>query len=258
MSSIAFATNDLEDAVFSLRMVHECLARVRDESHYWKWVIIALHNSLQGFMVSALCHSNSFPVIESAQPKTIKCPACSQEIECPDRRAWGSLQEWEKFLTGPNDSDLNPPPKPRRLVPFMTLYRRIKTPCYMELFGGSKPFTPQRDQGGSVKAIHGLRNTFVHFTPKFWLAPGLAFVPIVKDVTEVVSFLAFESGNIIWVDLDNLRLETEGLVNNIYAITSELDRFYLAQSKTKRSPNPEVEERLATIQQSVDWSVEEQ
>jgi hypothetical protein len=54
MTQLALTTDTLSDAVFSLRMTAECLDKVLDDPHYWKWVIIALHNALQGFMVNAL------------------------------------------------------------------------------------------------------------------------------------------------------------------------------------------------------------
>ena len=46
--------DEQRDAVFSLQLVSELLEKTEANPQYWKWVIIALHSSLQGFMVLAL------------------------------------------------------------------------------------------------------------------------------------------------------------------------------------------------------------
>jgi hypothetical protein len=205
MSNLSF-TNELKDAVFSLRMVAECLAKVKEESHYLKWVIIALHNTLQGFMVSALCNGNDFPVIESVKAKIIECPACGHKTE---------LQAL----------------KNERLIPFGTLYKRIKSPYYMQRVVFGKPFRPSGTQGKSVKKlIVWMRNSFIHFTPKGLFLRPLFYLPVVKDVIDVVSFLALESGNIFF-NPEVLRSQTEKLIEEIRVITNELDKYYTAELK---------------------------
>ena len=259
MSNLVLATNELKDAVFSLRVVAECLAKVKEESHYWKWVIIALHNSLQGFMVSALCQVNQFPIMESARPKVFKCPHCLLETELPDQRDWGSLEEWRKYFYFdlPHDHGNKTVPKAPRLVSFQKLYERIKKGNYMERLGG-KAFSPRGSQGGSVKKlIVEKRNAFVHFTPKFALSICQNYLPVVKDVIAVISFLAFESGNILWPgpeDRDDLQSQTERLVTDVRAMTNELDKYYTAESKKKPPPDPELDEFMKAILQNVEVS----
>lgn len=46
-------TDEALEAVLSLEMVRDQLLKVEQNLHYWKWVIIALHNALQGYMVLA-------------------------------------------------------------------------------------------------------------------------------------------------------------------------------------------------------------
>jgi hypothetical protein len=262
MSNLFLATNELKDAVFSLRMVAECLAKVKEESHYWKWIIIALHSSLQGFMVSALCQGNQFPIMESARPKVFKCPHCLLETELPDQRDWGSLEEWRRFHFGPpRDHGNKKVPKAPRLVSFRTLYKRIKDRHYMQRLSGSKAFRPQGTQGMSVKRlIVEKRNAFVHFTPKFSLSICQDYLPVVKDVIAVISFLAFESGNILWPgpeDPDDLRSQTERLVTDVGAMTDELDKYYTAESKKKPPPDPELDELMEAIWQRMESSEED-
>ena len=56
-------TDEAVEAVISLEMLCEQLPRVIDDPHYWRWVIIALHSGLQGFMVLALKGTNGFSVL---------------------------------------------------------------------------------------------------------------------------------------------------------------------------------------------------
>lgn len=51
-------TDETLEAVSSLEMVANTLKNVENDWYQWKWAILALHNSLQGFMVLALRGSN--------------------------------------------------------------------------------------------------------------------------------------------------------------------------------------------------------
>lgn len=199
--------------------------------------------------------------MESAPPKVFKCPHCLLETELPDQRDWGSLEEWrEYYFDSPRDHGNKTVPKPPRLVSFRTLYKRIKSPAYVECLGGSKAFRPQGTQGMSVKRlIAEMRNDFVHFTPRFSLSICQDYQPIVKDVTAVVSFLAFESGNILWPDpgdRDDLRSQTESLIADIGVMTVELDKYYTAEAKTKPPPDPELDELMEAIWRRMESSEE--
>ena len=47
-------TNEREDAVRSLEWCAETAKTVRADPHGWKWLLISLHNAVQGYMVVAL------------------------------------------------------------------------------------------------------------------------------------------------------------------------------------------------------------
>jgi len=51
---IWISTDELKDAVFSLRIVNDLLERVRSDPFFWKWIVIILHNALQTLMVAVL------------------------------------------------------------------------------------------------------------------------------------------------------------------------------------------------------------
>jgi hypothetical protein len=210
MKTLDFSTDTLKDAIFSLHMTAECLDNVTKDSHYWKWVIIALHNALQGFMVNALCFGNDLPVL--------------------DKR---SLREWTDWRRNP---DSNPPPGRRSLVKFPQLYKRIKKPKYMEAWGGAA-FKPKGTQDASVKTlINDMRNYFIHFAPAFLSSSGWQYLPVVKDVTEVISFLALESETISWFGDEDPSGQTERLLEKIKARISELEKTYTAESRPPAPP----------------------
>jgi hypothetical protein len=51
---VSMSTDELTDAVFSLRIVSEYLDKVESEPLYWKWIVIVFHNALQSLMVAIL------------------------------------------------------------------------------------------------------------------------------------------------------------------------------------------------------------
>jgi len=198
-------TDETREAVVSLDMVEDCLHKVLSNVHYWKWVVIALHNALQGYMVLALRGSNSLNVLKEQS-----------------RKKW--VEAWER------DDKVMPR---RELDTFLNLYNKIQTgkKCYddgikrghifhrgpydlMLMYVHSKPFAPSCTQTESVKMLNFLRNDFVHFLPKGW-SLGVGGLPrIVNDCVDIIEFLAFECGNILWHEKE-LETKTKELIAQI-------------------------------------------
>jgi hypothetical protein len=173
------------EAVSGLEMVSEQLTKISINHYYWKWVILALHNSLQGFMVLALRGHNNVNIF------TKKC-----------------AEEWLAAYEQGRPRDPYP-----KLADFRELYKRIKSDR-MQLYSNSKIFKPNNTQNFSVKKLNSLRNEFIHFVPANW-SLGIGGLPqIVKDCINIISFLAFESGNVIWHDT-TLEQRTRELIEQI-------------------------------------------
>jgi len=251
ISKILFAANELKDAVFSLQMVNECLAKAKEDNLYWKWVFIALHNALQGFMVTCLCPTNPYPVVQEARRKWHACPKCKERFFIDENRNWGSRQEWEAWKGEPEKQ-----PKPPRLLPFMVLYERIKKPAYME-HGGDAAFKPKGTQTASVKRLNfELRNDFIHLLPKTKLDFVQEFLPVLRDVIGIISFLAFDSDTIPWVGQDDLHSKTRDMITAISEQANELEKIYTAAWKEKPTLDPEIEKRFAAVLKSIELSTE--
>lgn len=57
-------TDERKEAVNSLEKTYQFLLEVHEDPFNWKWVIIALHNATQAFMVLALMGTASLNVIK--------------------------------------------------------------------------------------------------------------------------------------------------------------------------------------------------
>jgi len=237
MADHYFATNELKDAVFSLKIVNEMLTKVREDSLYWKWVFIALHNSLQGFMVTCLCPFNDFAVMQPAP----KPPKCSVTGGCcvKQERPWGSREEWEAFCRG--ESEIQP--KLPRMLGFMDLYNRITDRDHMEQFSCCyQAFEPAGTQTDSVKRLNKeLRNPLVHFRPKMMCRPVEKFPRITRDIIKIIDFMAFESDAISWStsSAEQLCSETKGLIKDILGRLDELEEHHKTAPKKDQAANPE-------------------
>lgn len=207
-------TDEALEAVFSLEMVCDQLPQTRHNVHYWKWIIIALHNAVQGYMVLALQGSDSLNILNK---------------EC--RQQWIAAYKSRSAVF-----------PPRRLDDFLNLYKKIKKgrKAYEEhtlrgrplqgtekapmlMYVGSKPFKPQGTQTESVKLLNELRNDFIHFLPQGWSLEVSGLPQMVKDCVDIIDFLAFECGNVIWHN-SALRAKTEQLVRQINNL---LDKMFV-------------------------------
>ena len=184
--------DERQDAVFSLRFFRELLPKVRDNPQYWKWVMVALHSALQGFMVLALQGSDKLPIISDYKKA---------------RHIWAQYFLW---LLGLRVEEVNNLPAPH-LKKFSELYECIKCEKLMCLSASSRAFVPDGRHDESVKNLDEIRNQFIHFFPKFSSEDALEFITVASGCLEVISFIAFKSSNIIWHPPD-LESETRELI----------------------------------------------
>ncbi|MDP3058334.1 MAG: hypothetical protein Q8N36_02625, partial [bacterium] len=132
-------TDEWNDAVLALEFFSELLDRVIDDIHFWKWTIITLHSSLQGFMVASLRGSDGHDVLKVKADKITNREAKerAQEFRLPD------------------------------LVSFPRLYCRIKSDKMLKGVH-SVLFTPNDHQDACMETLNILRNDFIHFKPLGW------------------------------------------------------------------------------------------
>jgi hypothetical protein len=127
-------TDEREDLISSLKLVALSLRHCAADLHYWKWILIGAHSSLQAAIVFHLSFGNDLLV---AKP--------------------GHAKKWLEAYRGDKDyPDMH-------MDYFMDLYRKAKI---VEILGFHLVTTELQDV--SVKRLLDLRNDFVHFMPKGW------------------------------------------------------------------------------------------
>ena len=171
-------TDTKREAVSALEMVYEQLDHVQNDPHRWKWVILALHNAVQNFMILALRGTNNLNVMRES-----------------DAEAW--LDAYN------NNQQLLPSGK---LLDFLDLYKKIKGDT-MEIGLNSRRYVPKGQEGRSIKQLNRLRNAFIHYMPKIWLIelPGLPGIGL--DCVRVIDFLVNDSQNILLEEEDRQELQ---------------------------------------------------
>lgn len=171
----AYLRTDMhEEAVSALEMFAESLAAVASDTYRWKWSVIALHGAVQGFLVLSLRGSNNFDVLN---PRSAEIWAQAFEAHSPP-----SLDE-------------------QRLDSMLGLYAKAKSDRMMK-FVTSRKFVPQGTQTPSIKALNSLRNGFIHFVPKRWSIEVGGLPAICSDCLDLIEFLGWQSGNVMWIEED--------------------------------------------------------
>lgn len=161
-------TDEHEEAVSALEAVAEWSGRIETTIDYWTWVVLAPHNSTQGFMVLALRGSDGLrPLRDDVAEKWLT--AYRQDGEYP-------IEKLDSFLN---------------------LYKKVKSDT-MLFFVHSKKFTPSGSQGRSVKKLNALRDEFIHFLPRSWSLEVSGLSEICLDCLSLIEFLGWESGNVTW------------------------------------------------------------
>jgi hypothetical protein len=161
-------TDETEEAISALEMVAEQSVRMQEDTYRWKWVILAIHNALQGFMVLALRGGNGLRPLRN-----------------------DIAAAWLKAYREGKD------PPQEKLDSFLNLYKKIKSER-MLFYVHSKKFLPKDRQESSIKKLNSLRNDFIHFLPRMWVLEVGGLPQICLDCLDVIQFLGSESGNIFW------------------------------------------------------------
>jgi len=189
-------TDEYEEAVSTLEMVSEFASTVCKDKSRWKWVIIALHNAFQGFMVLALRTGNGLAVLTEK-----------------------NAQAWLNAL-----ENNGPYPEKEKLDTCLGLYKKIKNDK-MFANGKGKKLVSTQNQDRSVEKLNQFRNEFIHFVPKGWSIEVSGFPGICLDCLEIIKFLALDSENIRW-DEQELRSRCEHALSKTESIFKDLKERY--------------------------------
>jgi hypothetical protein len=199
-SHLYYRTEEESEAADALEVAARFADEVVANGRMWRWVIIALHNAVQGFMVLSLRHGNGLAALteESAA-------------------AW--LAAYEADAKSFPDEKLDS---------YLCLYKKIKSTKYGTI-GGNQPFVPRGSQGWSIRKLNRIRNEFNHFTPKGWSLQLAGLPRICLDALSVVSYLGWETSNVHWHDEQALSAAKNSF-ERLTKIFANLERVYASQA----------------------------
>jgi hypothetical protein len=161
-------TTEHEEAVRSLEWAELQARGLSTDPYLWKWVVAALHNATQGFMVLALWNGNGLLTLR---------PRIAEK--------W--LKAYESG--GPFPAE--------KLDDFLNLYAKVKDANNFHTVGAG-PFAPSATTDRSLKLLNEIRNNFTHFTPKGWSLELAGLPRIALDALSLIHFLGWESTAITW------------------------------------------------------------
>lgn len=191
-------TDERLEATKSLQKAYQFLLEVHEDPYNWKWAIIALHNSVQAFMVLALMGTASLNV-------------------CKNRG---------KFFEAMNNGNDLPELYMER---FLVLYKDIKNTARMNQNIEIKIFLASEEMDYYMKTLNEFRNNFIHYVPCNW-SLGISTLPeLSKSVLNVIEFIVLESGNVRFY-LDD-ELEKANLRELISEIRKELEKLEIEYAK---------------------------
>ena len=153
--------DEREDMICALEHVEGVAATLDETPMNWKWLLIAIHNALQGTLVCVLSGSHGTGALTRKSMKTI----------------------WDWYETPSDDAKTTYPKE--WLAPPLELYERAKQENYMQQFGGS-PIVTTHDQDDDVRQLNELRRGFAHYTPRLWSIECEGLPRIVLSTTAVI------------------------------------------------------------------------
>ncbi len=153
-----------EDAVSALEFAVEVSSTLNVTPLNWKWLLIVIHNALQGALVCTLSGSHATGALSEKSMKAV----------------WKWYEDSSTYTKSQHPKEWLAPP--------LELYERAKQKCYMREFDGS-PISTTQDQDDDVKKLNQLRRLFAHYTPCEWSIETEGLPRIVVNVVGVIEEL---------------------------------------------------------------------
>ncbi len=177
--------NESTEVVADLELVSEHMAHDPADPIHAKWIILALHSALEGFMILALRGRNGLNLLTEASAR--------ERIAAYERK----------------DGQF---PEPK-IDTFAHLFKKIQSDR-MITYVLSAPFVPNGAQSKSVAALDRLHGACTRFLPKDAPVDLSPLSLIIADCCDVISFLAFDCGNVAWSNPEE-ESKTKALLDQI-------------------------------------------
>jgi hypothetical protein len=178
-----FDFDEIDNAIDNLEMVAHFLNSTF--AFKWKWVCIALYQSLYGLAIAALGGNDPRQTVYDKSRNEGKAIALHAN-GIPDSviaSCFGvSEKQVGKWLASP------------WLISFDEALCRVQKQANLPPYDNVKPLTLSDSEKRSIKKVSKeFRNEFEHFSPKRWAIDLSGSSKIVKDVLRVICFIALDS-----------------------------------------------------------------
>jgi|GEM_PF-5904462 hypothetical protein len=189
------STDELTDAIFSLRILSGLLEKAESDPLYWKWIIIILHNALQTLMVAVL--HDRYKVGSSRGDNKKKTLEKWRDLHDPTK--------CEKILS--NDEKL----KDVYMADFMDLFTNLKSQR-VDGVTLDKPFEPTDVLEKGISDLNFWRNYFMHFLPGIRTLSAWEYLTLMPRCIEFAEFLTQAPGILDFRDLDKEAKESVSIL----------------------------------------------
>ena len=176
--------DEFEDALLSVELVDRLLQDTEAEPLLWKWVILALHNGLQGAMVCALSGTDGTGALS--------------------RKSRAKMLDWLATQQGPH-------PEPQ-MAPFKTLFIRACDPTHVR---DGPALTPNDEETQDIERLHQFRRNFAHYTPKGWSIETAGLPRITLIAIAAVERLMLQNGRVTAHLDENRQRRLTGCIESI-------------------------------------------
>lgn len=166
------STDEAQDVAGSLRHALRTVRHIDEDTHAWKWVLLALHSALQGACVAYL--TTTAPPIGAVSKQ--------------------NAAEWLAYLDASRTDTAASPPK-AKIMALPDLLKAARKPHSAGDRSNSEGVTiSDAEYQWLLRIHHDVRNQFTHFEPKGW---GLE-VSGISDFAKLVARIVGEIFTIGW------------------------------------------------------------
>lgn len=175
-----FRTDEIEEFISAIEFCAFLTNHLANNWNYWKWLIVAAHNALQGIFVCAL--------------RGIDTTGTSMLTKKSSAEVWHWLNVESR--------EPSPPSCPKeQLAPMLDLYKRVRSKRYMD----EECCLPTHQQmNKDIIKLNFLRNEFSHFTPKGFSVETSGLPRIISHCCDIFEYLAIEHPT-FWHHLNEAR-----------------------------------------------------
>ncbi|MCK4632547.1 MAG: hypothetical protein KAT79_04710 [candidate division Zixibacteria bacterium] len=170
--------DEFSNALDYLKRVGPFLRQTHDPFR-WKWATILMHSALYGFGVCALRGGNYEATIDYGKmPRKYKEKLRAIPKDSTDESYMAERAVKEEYLRN----------REPFLISLQDVLKRLQSEDWMPYCDPvSRPISLSPDESASIKNLSKLfRNKFLHFRPMSWYIEEQYFLPILKDVANVV------------------------------------------------------------------------